>query len=59
MAEGIVPQIKAAPGKFLSAPVMAITIGILFTLVVLVIEAKKPGILTGKLRSLLAKVNLA
>jgi hypothetical protein len=59
MAEGIATQLKEAPKKFLTAPVMAIAIGLMFTLVVLVIEAKKPGILTDKLRALLHKVNLA
>jgi hypothetical protein len=57
--EGVATQLKEAPRKFLSAPVMAIAIGIMFTLVILVIEAKKPGILTDKLRAVLHKVNLA
>ena len=57
--EGVAAQLKEAPKKFLTAPVMAITIGILFTMIVLVIEAKKPGVITDKIRALLHKVNLA
>jgi hypothetical protein len=57
--ESAIGQLKDAPKKFLTAPVMAITIGILFAMVILIIEAKKPGIITDKLRAILHKVNLA
>ena len=58
MADGALSDIKNAPGKFLSSPWMALTIGVLFLVLVLVIEAFKPGLLTGPIRRGLAMVGI-
>ena len=58
MSEAIVTQVKEAPGKFLSAPFMAIVIGVIFLMLVLIVEAYKPGLITGPIRRGLTAVGL-
>lgn len=54
MAEGVVAEIKAVPGDIRRTPWTAIGIGILFLVLVLIIEAYKPGMITGPIKSFLA-----
>jgi hypothetical protein len=58
VAEAVTTQIAEAPKKFLTAPVMAVTIGAIFLLLVLFLEAYKPGIITGPFKSLLNAVGV-
>jgi len=50
MAEGVVAQVESAPKKFLTAPIMALTIGLIFTVFVVLVEIFKPGVITGPIR---------
>lgn len=58
MAESVVAQIKAAPGEIKRFPVLALTIGAIALLLVLLIEAYKPGVITGPFRALLSAVGV-
>lgn len=58
MSEGVVAQIKAAPGDIKRFPWMALTIGAIFMFVVLLIEAFKPGLLTGPFKALLHAIGV-
>jgi hypothetical protein len=53
MAEGAITQLKEVPHEIRKFPVMAIGIGIAFLFLVLLIEAFKPGLITGPIRSVL------
>lgn len=55
----IIPEVKAAPKQFLSHPVMAVVIGLLFLLMVLFVEAFKPGLVTGPFKALLRAVGVS
>ena len=54
----IATQIKDIPGEVKSMPFMAIGIGVLFLILVLIIEAYKPGLFTGPIRSTLTKIGV-
>jgi hypothetical protein len=60
MAEGVVAQVKETPAVVASTvrhrPVLAIGVGIVVLLGVLILEAFKPGLITGPLRKLLSKI---
>jgi hypothetical protein len=58
MAEGVVKEIVTAPKQFLSHPVVAISIGVFFLLMVLLLEAFKPGLVTGPFKSFLRMVGV-
>lgn len=58
MAESAVAEIKAAPKEFMSTPLKAITVGLIFLILVLILEHFKPGIITGPVKSLLGMVGL-
>jgi hypothetical protein len=58
MAESAVAEIKSAPKEFTREPWKAIAVGFIFLLLVLIIEAFKPGLITGPIKSLLAMVGL-
>ena len=62
MAEGVVAQIKDIPGTAVSSvrntPVLAFGIMLLVILVVLLIEAYKPGLLTNPMRKVLTTLGL-
>ncbi len=57
MAE-ISTQITDIPKEIKSMPFMALGIGVLFLILVLIIEAYKPGLLTGPIRSALTKIGV-
>ena len=57
MAE-ITTQIEKIPSEIKSMPFMAIGIGLLFLLFVLILEAYKPGLITGPLKAALSKVGV-
>lgn len=54
----VTTQIKDIPGEIKSMPFMAIGIGVLFLILVLIVEAYKPGLFTGPIRSALTKVGV-
>lgn len=60
--DGVVTQIKDIPGTAISSvkhtPVLAIGIALLVILIVLMIEAYKPGLLTNPMRKLLTSIGL-
>ena len=56
MAEAVLEQIKVAPRKFFTAPVMALSIGLLFMILVMILESFKPGLITNPIRKLLQTV---
>ena len=58
MAEGIVAQIKGAPGEIKRFPWMSLTIGAIVLLLVLLLEAFKPGLITGPFKALLHAVGV-
>jgi hypothetical protein len=58
MSESIATQVKEAPGKFLSAPIMAMVIGLIFLVAVLIAEAYKPGLITGPIRRGLSAIGV-
>lgn len=58
MAE-VVTQIKEVPKVFSRTPFLAIGVGLAFLILVLVVEAFKPGILTGPIRHALQAIGLA
>lgn len=62
MAESVVAQIKDIPGTAVGSvrntPVLAIGIAFLVVILVLLIEAYKPGLLTNPARKLLTAVGL-
>jgi len=58
MAEGVVAQVKGAPGEIKRFPWMSLTIGAIFLLLVLLIEAFKPGLITGPFKALLSAVGV-
>ncbi len=62
MAEDVIAQVKDIPGTALSSvrhtPVLAIGIMFLVLMVVLLIEAYKPGLLTNPVRKLLTTIGL-
>lgn len=58
MSEGVIAQVKAAPGDIKRFPWMALTIGAIFLVLVLFIEAFKPGLVTGPFRALLHAVGV-
>jgi len=62
MTEGVVAQVKSIPGTAISTtkntPILAIGIALLVVLIVLMIEAYKPGLLTNPMRKLLTSVGL-
>jgi hypothetical protein len=53
-----VAEIRSAPREFTKEPWKAITVGIIFLVLVLVLEAFKPGLITGPIKSLLAMVGI-
>jgi hypothetical protein len=58
MAEGAVSQIKEIPHVAAKTPLLAIGIGLGFLVLVLIVEAFKPGLLTGPIRHLLVTLGL-
>lgn len=62
MSESVVAQIKDIPGTAVSSvkntPILAIGIAFLVILIVLFIEAYKPGLLTNPMRKLLTSIGL-
>ncbi len=62
MAESVVAQVKDIPGTALDSvkktPVLAIGISLLVLTLVLLIEAFKPGIITGPIRRMLRAVGV-
>lgn len=62
MAEGVLAQAKEGltevPHQLMSKPITALVAGIVFLLLVLTIEAFKPGLITGPIKSLLNKVGI-
>jgi len=58
MAE-VVADIKAVPKVFTKTPLLAIMVGLAFLVIVLVVEAFKPGLLTGPIRHALQAIGLA
>ena len=58
MAEGVVAQIKSAPGDIKRMPWAALTIGAIFLFLVLLLEAFKPGLVTGPFKALLRMVGV-
>jgi uncharacterized membrane protein (DUF485 family) len=62
MAESVVTQVKEVPGTLVSTvrrtPVLAIGIMFMVLFIVLLIEAYKPGLLTGPVRSLLTAIGV-
>lgn len=62
MSEGVVAQVKGIPGTAVSSvrntPILALGIALLVILVVLMIEAYKPGLLTNPMRKFLTSVGL-
>lgn len=51
-------QLKNVPGDIKRFPYMAIGIGLLFLVLVLIVEAYKPGVITGPIRALLRGLGL-
>jgi len=62
MADGVVAQVKDIPGTAIDAvkktPVLAIGISLLVLTLVLLIEAFKPGIITGPIRRMLGMLGV-
>jgi len=62
MAEGVVAQIKAGPGDIIGSvrhtPVTAIVVLLLVLMIVLFVEAYKPGLLTNIPRKILTTIGL-
>lgn len=58
MAESAISEIKSAPGEFTHMPWKAITVGLIFLILVLTLEAFKPGLITGPIKSLLNMVGI-
>jgi len=62
MAESVVTQVKEVPGTIVSTvrrtPVLAIGVMVVTLLLVLLLEAYKPGLITGPLRKLLVAVGV-
>ena len=58
MAEGVIADIKHVPGEIRHSPMKFIVGGLVFLLFVLILEAYKPGLITGPIKSLLAMVGI-
>lgn len=58
MAEGVVAQIKDVPRVTMSTPILALAIGLAFLVLVLIVEAYKPGLITGPIRHGLTTLGL-
>lgn len=58
MAEGAMTQAKEGLHEPFKAPIAWIVGGVLFLFLVLIIEAFKPGAITGPIKSLLAMVGI-
>lgn len=58
MAEGAVAEVKSAPKEFVREPWKALAVGLIFLILVLVVEAFKPGLITGPIKSLLSMVGI-
>jgi hypothetical protein len=63
MAESVVTQVKEVPGTLVSTvrrtPVLAIGIMFMVLFLVLLLEAYKPGLLTGPVKSLLHAIGVS
>ncbi len=56
--EGAVNQIKEIPKVVAKTPLLFLGLGILFLVIVLIVEAYKPGLLTGPIRHVLTSIGL-
>lgn len=58
MSESVPTQIKDIPKVVAKTPFLFIGVGILFLILVLIVEAYKPGLLTGPIRHALEAIGL-
>lgn len=56
--EAVTSQIKEIPQVVTKAPLLFIGLGLLFLMLTLIVEAYKPGLLTGPIRHVLTAVGL-
>ena len=56
--EGPVAQIKEIPHVVAKTPLLFLGLGVLFLIIVLIVEAYKPGLLTGPIRHVLTSIGL-
>ena len=56
--EGVEAQLKEIPKVVAKTPLLFIGLGILFLVIVLIVEAYKPGLLTGPIRHVLTSIGL-
>ncbi len=56
--EGVTKQIGEVPKVLTKQPLLFIGVGLLFLILVLVVEAYKPGLLTGPISHLLTSIGI-
>lgn len=58
MAEGVIADVKAVPGDIRHHTMKFVVGGLVFLLLVLILEAYKPGLITGPIKNLLGMVGI-